>query len=91
MSASEVMTIRNVLAQPTTVVSWSRAMDPLQLRFVIYRHFIETGLAPSRHELADVVGDLGAVDRLLRELHDRRMVVLDDRDERRGEIRPTSA
>jgi hypothetical protein len=62
-------------------------MDPLELRFVIYRHFVETGLAPSRHELADVVGDLGAVDRLLRELHDRHMVVLDDRDERRGEIR----
>ena len=59
----------------------------MELRFVIYRHFVETGLAPSRHELADVVGDLGAVDRLLRELHDRHMVVLDDRDDSWGEIR----
>lgn len=62
-------------------------MDPFELRFVVYRHFVETGRAPSRHELTEVVGDIDAVDRLLRELHDRHMLVLDDRDERRGEIR----
>ena len=62
-------------------------MDPLQLRFVVYRHFVETGRAPSRRELAEVVGDSSAVDRLLQELHDRHMLVLDDREHRRGEIR----
>ncbi len=62
-------------------------MDPFELRFVVYRHFVETGQAPSRRELAEVVSDSGAVDRLLRELHDRHMLVLDDREHRRGEIR----
>ncbi|MFN8053703.1 MAG: organomercurial lyase [Acidimicrobiales bacterium] len=62
-------------------------MDPLELRFVVYRHFVETGRAPSRHELTEMVGDIGKVDRLLRDLHDRHMLVLDDRDHRRGEIR----
>jgi hypothetical protein len=62
-------------------------MDPLELRFVVYRHFVETGRAPSRRELAAVVGDIGDVDRLLQELHDRHMLVLDDRDHRQGEIR----
>lgn len=59
----------------------------MEFRFAVYRHFVETGRAPSRRELADVVGDIGAVDRLLRELHDRHLLVLDDRDDRRGEIR----
>lgn len=62
-------------------------MGPLELRLVVYRHFVETGLAPSRHTLANIVSDLGAVDGLLRQLHDRHMLVLDDRPHRRGEIR----
>lgn len=62
-------------------------MDPLALRFVVYRHFVETGRAPSRSELAAVVGDIGAVDILLQELNNRHMLVLDDRDHRHGEIR----
>ena len=62
-------------------------MDPLELRFIVYRHFVETGTAPSRQTLADIVGDPDTVDRLLGELHDRHMLVLDDRPHRRGEIR----
>ena len=62
-------------------------MDALELRSVVYRHFVETGSAPSRTALADVVGDLETVDGLLRELHDRHMLVLDDRPARQGEIR----
>lgn len=62
-------------------------MDPLELRLVVYRHFVETGSAPSRLGLADAVGDLGTVDRLLGELHRRHMLVLDDRPDRHGEIR----
>lgn len=54
---------------------------------MVYRHFVETGQAQSRRGLAAVVGDIGAVDRLLQELHDRHMLVLDDRDHRQGEIR----
>ena len=54
---------------------------------MVYRHFVETGQAQSRRGLAAVVGDIGAVDRLLQELHDRHMLVLDDRDRRQGEIR----
>ena len=53
----------------------------------MYRHFVETGSAPSRTALADVVGDLETVEGLLRELHDRHMLVLDDRPARQGEIR----
>ena len=59
----------------------------MEFRFVIYRHFVETGRAPGRHELAEVAGDISTVDHLLQELHDRHMVVLDNRDLRRGEIR----
>ena len=44
-------------------------------------------MAPTRHDLAQTVGDLGTVDGLLRELHDRHMLVLDDRPGRQGEIR----
>jgi Alkylmercury lyase len=62
-------------------------VDPLELRFIVYRHFVDTGTAPSRDTLIDVVGDLGTVDVLLRDLHDRHMLVLDDRPHRRGEIR----
>ena len=62
-------------------------MDALELRSVVYRHFVETGSAPSRTALADVVGDLETVEGLLRELHDRHMLVLDDRPARQGEIR----
>lgn len=62
-------------------------MDPLELRFLVYRHFVDVGSAPSRRELADIVGDADTVDGLLQELHDRHMLVLDDRRHRRGEIR----
>jgi hypothetical protein len=67
--------------------SYDAVVDPLELRFVVYRYFIETGTAPSRHTLAESVGALDIVDRLLGELHDRHMLVLDDRPDRRGEIR----
>lgn len=46
-------------------------MDLLEFRFLVYRHFAETGGAPSRHELVGVVGDIDVVDGLLRQLHDR--------------------
>ncbi len=62
-------------------------VEPLELRIIVYRHFVEAGSAPSRHALAQIVGDLDAVDEQLRELHDRHMLVLDDRPHRRGEIR----
>ena len=62
-------------------------MELLELRFAVYRHFVETGFAPTRQHLAALVGDLGTTDRLLRELHDRHLLVLDDRPERHGEIR----
>lgn len=87
VSASAVMTIRTVLAGHAADGRRSRPVDPLELRFVVYRHFVETGRAPSRRWLAAVVADIGTVDRLLQELHDRHMLVLDDRDHRRGEIR----
>ncbi len=62
-------------------------VDALELRFIVYRHFVDTGVAPTRRALSDVTGDLDTTDRLLRELHDRHMLVLDDRPSRRGEIR----
>lgn len=66
---------------------YDRCVDPLELRFIVYRHFVETGTAPSRHTLASEVGDLESVDDLLRQLHDLHMLVLDDRPDRSGEIR----
>lgn len=62
-------------------------MDALELRLIVYRHFVETGVAPARAELAQTVGAAELVDALLRELHDRHMLVLDDRPGRQGEIR----
>jgi hypothetical protein len=62
-------------------------VDALELRFIVYRHFVETGSAPTRRTLNEFVGDLETTDRLLRELHERHMLVLDDRPTRRGEIR----
>lgn len=62
-------------------------MDALELRFVVYRHFVDTGSAPSRRTLGHVVGDAETADRLLQELHDRHLLVLDGRPGRRGEIR----
>lgn len=62
-------------------------VDALGLRRIVYRHFVESGGAPTRHLLAEIVGDLDAVDGLLQELHDRHMLVLDDRPARHGEIR----
>lgn len=54
---------------------------------MVYRHFVTVGVAPTRDELARRVGGIEVVDALLRELHDRHMLVLDDRPEREGEIR----
>lgn len=62
-------------------------MDALELRFIVYRHFVDTGSAPTRRALTELVGDGNTVDLLLGELHDRHMLVLDDRPARRGEIR----
>jgi hypothetical protein len=62
-------------------------VDPLELRFIVYRYFVERGDAPSRDTLAQTVGDLETVDALLGQLHERHMLVLDDRPHRRGEIR----
>lgn len=62
-------------------------VNPLELRLVVYEHVVEYGGAPSRRQLAEIVGDLDTVDRLLRELHDRHMLVFDDRPGRYGEIR----
>ena len=33
-------------------------VEPLELRIIVYRHFVEAGSAPSRHALAQIVGDL---------------------------------
>jgi hypothetical protein len=62
-------------------------MDLFDLRFVVYRHIVETGTVPTRQTLVGSAGDLATVDRLLRELHDRHLLVLDDRDGGNGEIR----
>ena len=62
-------------------------MDLLAFRFLVYRHFVEEGSAPSRAHLAATLGDLETTDRLLRSLHEQHMLVLDDRPHRRGEIR----
>lgn len=62
-------------------------MTPLELRLVIYRHFVDAGGAPSRAHLATIVGDLESTDALLQQLHDGHMLVLDDRPHRLGEIR----
>ncbi len=53
-------------------------MTDLELRHVIYESFAATGAPPSRGDLAALVGG-GEVDDRLRRLHDRHMVVLDDR------------
>ena len=62
-------------------------MDALGLRSVIYRQFASTGTAPSRQSLTEIVGAPETADRLLRELHDGHMIVLDNRSHRFGEIR----
>ena len=62
-------------------------MNDLQLRSVIYWHFVKTGLAPSRSELAERVGSQTDTDEQLHRLHDSHMIVLDDRPGRFGEIR----
>ena len=59
----------------------------MALRAVVYEHIAASGEVPSRARLAEVVGDRGRVDELLAEAHDRHLLVLDDRPERRGEIR----
>lgn len=60
-------------------------MERMELRSLIYRHFVEHGTAPSRAELNEIVGD--GTDALLLALHDAHMIVLDDRPHRRGEVR----
>ncbi len=67
--------------------SYDLLVDVLELRYVVYRHFVDTGAAPTRRQLCEMTGDLETTDRLLSELHDRHMLVLDDRPGRRGEIR----
>ena len=57
----------------------------MELRWIIYRHFADTGTAPTREQLNELAD--GDVDVLLRSLHDDHMIVLDDRSHRRGEIR----
>lgn len=62
-------------------------MDHLALRAAIYRHIATNGTMPTRHALTELVGDDTHLDALLRRLHDDHMLVLDDRANRRGEIR----
>jgi hypothetical protein len=57
----------------------------MDVRALIYRHFVETGTAPTRRELTDLIGD--DPDPQLSRLHDAHMIVLDDRPHRLGEIR----
>lgn len=57
----------------------------MELRSLIYRHFVEHGTAPSRSKLNEIAGE--DVGEQLRALHDAHMIVLDDRSHRRGEIR----
>lgn len=52
---------------------------------MIYRRLADTGTAPSREELDQLLGS--AADAQLRALHDAHMIVLDDRPHRRGEVR----
>ena len=53
-------------------------MDPFELRRLVYERLAATGAVPSRGELVAFVGNVGDTDRLLRELHDRHLLVLDD-------------
>ena len=76
-----------VEAREFSQVPYDRLVDALELRYVVYRHFIDTGTAPTRQTLSEVTGDLETTDQLLSELHERHMLVLDDRPTRRGEIR----
>lgn len=62
-------------------------MDALDLRQIVFQHFVAVGVAPMRTELAQSVGDMEVVDVLLQELHDRHLLVLDDRPGKYGEIR----
>lgn len=62
-------------------------VNALELRFIVYRHFVETGSAPTRASLIQLIGNADTTDGMLRDLHDRHMLVLDDRPVRIGEIR----
>ena len=59
----------------------------MELRSTVYRHLVDHGAAPSRQHLTELVGDVEETDALLAELHDRHLLVLDDRDGRVGNIR----
>lgn len=54
-----------------------------ELRHRLYRLVADTGRAPERQTVAEWVGDAGEADTLLREMHDRHLVVLDDEGELR--------
>ncbi|MEM9039167.1 MAG: organomercurial lyase [Actinomycetota bacterium] len=60
-------------------------MDDLDLRRVIYRRLAETGAVPSFGEIAQLVGGSDEAVSSLGRLHDRHMIVLDDRNDP-GEI-----
>ncbi|MEM9749126.1 MAG: organomercurial lyase [Actinomycetota bacterium] len=60
-------------------------MDDLDLRRLIYRRLAHTGEVPSFDEIADLVGGPVEAASSLGRLHDRHMIVLDDRDDP-GEI-----
>ncbi len=62
-------------------------MDHLELRSIVYRQFARSGTAPNRRDLIEIVGDETQLDRMLEQLHDTHMLVLDRRPERAGEIR----
>lgn len=57
----------------------------MALRSLIYRQLADTGTAPTRQEIVDIVGE--DADAQLRRLHDAHMIVLDERLHRQGEIR----
>lgn len=62
-------------------------MDETELRTVVYRTLAATGRAPTRAALVERVGNASDADALLRSMHDKHMIVLDDRRATQGEIR----
>lgn len=59
----------------------------MELRSIVYRHLVDHGTAPERQHLVELVGDADRAETLLDELHDRHLLVLDDRPGKAGEIR----
>lgn len=60
-------------------------MDDTAVRSLIYRRIADTGTAPSRQELIDLLGTGAGTQ--LRRMHDAHMIVLDERPHRLDEIR----